>query len=210
MRPETPVRKVTLCTPGVAVVVSLVPMMLHRPAARFALVALFVGAAPSRLPGQGAVQRSPNDADVEFMTGMIGHHAQAVLMAGWAKSHGASPRVQEYCRKVVVSQRDEIHLMQHWLEDHHEPLPDSAHPMMMPGMLTAAQLAQLDSARGPDWDRRFLEDMIRHHQGALTMVQQLFNTPGGAQGVVFQFATDISTDQTAEIGRMRQLLLTLP
>jgi uncharacterized protein (DUF305 family) len=154
------------------------------------------------------------------MSGMIGHHAQAVLMAGWAESHGASPTLQRYCRKVVVSQRDEIGLMKRWLADHHEPLPDSTlmygrsmpgmGAMLMPGMLTAAALAQLDSARGADWDHLFLEDMIRHHQGAITMVQQLFNTPGGGKGVVFQFATDISTDQTAEITRMRQMLLTLP
>lgn len=168
-----------------------------------------------------AAQTTPPPApDVAFMTGMIGHHAQAVLMAGWAPSHGASVQLQEYCHKVVVSQRDEINLMKRWLEDHHEPLPDSTlmygrsmpgmGPMLMPGMLTAAQLAQLDSARGPDWDRLFLEDMIRHHQGAITMVQQLFNTPDGGKGLVFQFATDISNDQTAEIGRMRQMLITLP
>lgn len=184
-----------------------------------ALLAGCLGTTP--LLGQGTqAAAGPSDADVAFMSGMIGHHAQAVLMAGWAASHGASPRVREYCRKVVVSQTDEIHLMQRWLEDHHEPLPDSTlmygrpmagmGPMLMPGMLTAVQLAHLDSARGPDWDQLFLEDMIRHHQGAITMVQQLFNTPGGGKGIVFQFATDISADQTAEITRMRQMLVTLP
>ena len=114
----------------------------------------------------------------------------------------------------------ELEAMSRWLDEHHEPLPDSTlmygrsmpgmGPMLMPGMLTAAELARLDSARGPDWDRLFLEDMIRHHQGAITMVQQLFNTPGGGKGLVFQFATDVSADQTAEIGRMRQMLMTLP
>lgn len=176
-------------------------------------------AAPAVLAGQGAAA-TPSPADVAFMSGMIGHHAQAVLMAGWAASHGASPTLQTYCRKVVVSQRDEINLMKRWLDDHHEPLPDSTlmygrpmagmGPMLMPGMLTAAELARLDSARGPGWDQLFLEAMIRHHQGAITMVQQLFNTPGGGKGLVFQFATDISADQTAEIGRMRQMLMTLP
>lgn len=184
-----------------------------------ALLAGCLGAAS--LQGQGApAPAGPSDADVAFMSGMIGHHAQAVLMAGWAESHGASTTVQTYCRKVVVSQRDEIGLMKRWLQDHHEPLPDSTlmygrsmpgmGPMLMPGMLTAAQLAQLDSARGPDWDRLFLEDMIRHHQGAIEMVRQLFNTPGGGKGIVFQFATDVSADQTAEITRMRQMLITLP
>ncbi|HWZ29278.1 MAG TPA: DUF305 domain-containing protein [Gemmatimonadales bacterium] len=188
----------------------------------FALFAALLGgtaAAPTILAGQGA-PAAPSPADVAFMSGMIGHHAQAVLMAGWAVSHDASPTLQTYCRKVVVSQRDEIHLMTRWLDEHHEPLPDSTlmygrsmpgmGPMLMPGMLTAAELARLDSARGPDWDRLFLEDMIRHHQGAITMVQQLFNTPGGGKGLVFQFATDVSADQTAEIGRMRQMLMTLP
>lgn len=188
----------------------------------FLLIALFagcLGTAPLLAQGSAAPSE-PSPADVSFMSGMIGHHAQAVLMAGWAPSHGASPLVLEYCHKVVVSQRDEINLMKRWLEDHHQALPDSTlmyghampgmGPMLMPGMLTAAQLAHLDSARGPDWDRLFLEDMIRHHQGAITMVQQLFNTPGGGKGLVFQFATDISADQTAEITRMRQMLVTLP
>lgn len=205
--------------PGNAVVSTADAMTDRLTTLRFLTLAAALGASP--LTGQGAAS-APSAPDVAFMSGMIGHHAQAVLMAGWAPSHGASPQLQEYCHKVVVSQSDEIHLMKRWLEDQHEPLPDSTlmygrgmpgmsgGPMLMPGMLTAEQLAQLDSARGPDWDRLFLEDMIRHHQGAITMVQQLFNTPGGGKGVVFQFATDISADQTAEITRMRRMLLTLP
>lgn len=190
---------------------------------RFALLAALLGVAAvagsAPLAAQGTPE-APSAPDVAFMSGMIGHHAQAVLMAGWAVSHEASPTLQTYCRKVVVSQRDEIGLMKRWLTDHHQPLPDSTlmygrampgmRPMLMPGMLTTAELARLDSARGPDWDRLFLEDMIRHHQGAVAMVQDLFNTPGGGKGLVFQFATDISADQTAEIGRMRQMLITLP
>jgi len=184
-----------------------------------ALLAGCLGTAPLAAQGSQA-PAGPSAADVAFMSGMIGHHAQAVMMAGWAESHGASPDLQTYCRKVVVSQRDEIGLMKRWLLDHHEPLPDSTPmygrsmpgmgPMLMPGMLTAAELAHLDSARGPDWDQLFLEDMIRHHQGAIAMVKQLFNTPGGGKGMVFQFATDVSADQTAEIARMRQMLITLP
>jgi uncharacterized protein (DUF305 family) len=192
-------------------------MIVRRSSILSALFAGLLGAAP--LVGQGTPD-SPSAPDVAFMSGMIGHHGQAVLMAGWAESHGASPTLQTYCRKVVVSQRDEINLMKRWLEDHHEPLPDSTlmygraragmGPMLMPGMLVAAELSHLDSARGPDWDRLFLEDMIRHHQGAIAMVRQLFNTPGGGKGLVFQFATDVSADQTAEITRMRQMLLSLP
>lgn len=200
-----------------------VTMITRRSFLPLALLAGCLGTAP--LLGQEArASAAPSEADVAFMTGMIGHHAQAVLMAGWAESHGASPDLQEYCHKVVVSQRDEINLMKQWLTDHHEPVPDSTSmygrtmpgmsgrtgSRLMPGMLTAEQLAHLDSARGPDWDRLFLEDMIRHHQGAIEMVQQLFNTPGGGKGIVFQFATDISADQTAEITRMRQMLITLP
>ena len=168
-------------------------------------------------------------ADVAFMAGMIVHHAQAVMMASWAPSHGASPAVAEVCRRIAVSQRDEIAYMQHWLADHHEPVPQvdtttgrllsmggaMAMPGMsmadtapvMPGMLNAAQLARLDGARGPAFDHFFLTSMIQHHEGALTMVQQLVNTPGAAQDpLVFQFASDISAGQAAEIDRMRHLL----
>src|SRR5712692_5726979 len=102
-------------------------------------------------------------ADVHFMSGMIGHHAQAVLMAGWAPSHGAGAAVQALCARIVVGQRDEIVSMQRWLREHREPVPDPDprgytmpgvdHPMLMPGMLTPEQMAQLDSARGPEFDR---------------------------------------------------------
>src|SRR5438132_13828960 len=98
-------------------------------------------------------------ADVQFMSGMIAHHAQAVLIAGWAPTHGASAELRALCERIVVGQRDEIVAMQHWLQEHHQPVPDVEahdhampgmdHPMLMPGMLTAEQLGQLDSARGP-------------------------------------------------------------
>ena len=194
-----------------------VAMIIRRSSIRLTLFAALLGVAP--LAGQGAAAQ-PSPADVAFMSGMIGHHAQAVLMAGWAETHGASPTVLNYCRKVAVSQRDEIHLMERWLADHHQAPADTSgmyalpgpgmDRMRMPGMLTAEQLVRLDSARGPAWDRLFLEDMIRHHQGAVSMVNQLFETPGAGQGLVFQFATDVSADQTIEISRMRQMLLTLP
>src|SRR2546421_12597686 len=107
-------------------------------------------------------------ADVQFMTGMIGHHAQAVLIAGWAPSHAASAAVRALCERIVVGQRDEIVLMQRWLGERHEPVPevDPAHftmpgmeTSMMPGMLTPDQLAQLDSARGREFGRLFLQLM---------------------------------------------------
>jgi uncharacterized protein (DUF305 family) len=179
-------------------------------------------------------------ADVEFMQGMIGHHAQAIVMAKWCPSHGASAQLRIFCDKIIRSQQDEIDLMQTWLRDHGEAVPDpadphsmhmmqmsmgdhakmdstmhmdmdmSGHEMLMPGMLTAAQLAQLDSARGTDFDRLFLTDMIRHHEGALTMVQKLFDTPGAGQTPeIFGYATGVDADQRAEIDRMQRMLTTI-
>ena len=156
-------------------------------------------------------------ADVHFMTGMIGHHAQAVLIAGWAPSHAASAAVRALCERIVVGQRDEIALMQRWLRERHEPVPeaDPAHytmpgmdpSMLMPGMLTAEQLAQLDRARGAEFDRLFLTFMIQHHQGAITLVNQLFGSQGGGeQETVFRFASDVFADQSTEIDRMNRML----
>ena len=155
-------------------------------------------------------------ADVHFMSGMIYHHAQAVLIAGWAPSHDASPSLRALCERIVVGQGDEIALMQRWLRDRHEEVPDpsATHPMpgmdpapMMPGMLTADQLAQLDRARGREFDRLFLTFMIQHHQGAITMVEQLFGARGAAQDdYVFKFASDVNADQTTEIDRMSAML----
>lgn len=169
-----------------------------------------------------ALALPPTAADVRFMSGMIIHHQQAVLIAGWAPSHGASSTVRLLCERIDVSQRDDIALLTHWLREHHEAVPDTGAtpmqpmpgmtaPMLMPGMLTASQLAALDSARGPAFDRLFLTFMIQHHQGALTMVEQLLTTPSAAQdNFVFQFATGVSTDQSAEIDRMRRMLAALP
>ena len=156
-------------------------------------------------------------ADVQFVAGMIVHHAQAVLIAGWAPTHGASPALRALCERIVVGQRDEIAIMQRWLEERHQAVPDSDprrqtmpgmdHPMLMPGMLTPAQLAQLDAARGPEFDRLFLTFMIQHHRGALTMVRALVDTPGAARdGPLFQIASDVSADQTTEIDRMTRML----
>lgn len=168
--------------------------------------------ADTRRPGYTA-------GDVHFMSGMIHHHAQAVLMAGWAPSHDASPSVRTLCDRIVVSQRDEIRLMQRWLQARQEPVPDStaAHAMMpemdpatmMPGMLTGEQLAQLDRARGSEFDRLFLTFMIQHHQGAITMVNQLFGQGAGEQETVFRFASDVFADQTTEIARMQKMLAAL-
>jgi uncharacterized protein (DUF305 family) len=158
------------------------------------------------------------DADVRFMSGMIDHHAQAVLIAGWAPSHGASASVRALCERIVVAQRDEIVLMQRWLRERHLEVPDGdpAHPhmmagmdhaMLMPGMLTSEQLTELDRARGTDFDRLFLRDMIQHHQGALTMVSDLLAAPGSTEDdLVFKYASDVNADQSTEIERMRLML----
>src|SRR5204863_2332778 len=160
-------------------------------------------------------------ADVRFMSGMIGHHAQAVLMAGWAPSHGASLAVRVLCERIVVAQNDEIAFVQRWLREHNEfvppadprghVMPGMEHPMLMPGMLTPDQMAQLDAARGPEFDRLFLRFMIQHHRGAVAMVEQLFATDGaGQEPTVFKLATDIHADQLTEIARMERMLATLP
>ena len=168
-------------------------------------------------PGLGRLPYS--DADVEFMSGMIPHHAQAVVMAGWAPTHGARVDVAVLCERIVVGQRDEIKLMQMWLEDRGLPVPDAKstkhrmvmngmeHDMLMPGMLTDEEMAALDKARGPEWDRLFLLGMIKHHQGAIDMVNVLFGSTGGGQEeTVFKFASDVFADQSIEIDRMRQML----
>ena len=158
-------------------------------------------------------------ADVDFMTGMIGHHAQAIKMAGWAPSHGADPEVQRLCLRIINAQSDEIRTMQTWLRDHGKPAPEPdpngvmmtmngmTHMMLMPGMLTPDQMAQLDAARGHDFDRLFLTFMIQHHRGAMHMVDVLFGSPGAAQNdITFKFANDVQADQGTEINRMQLML----
>jgi uncharacterized protein (DUF305 family) len=164
-------------------------------------------------------QHAYTAADIQFMDGMIAHHAQALLMAGWAQSHGASPSILTLTSRITNAQTDEIAGMQKWLRDRHQSVPEAnphgmtmkmdgmEHTMLMPGMLTEAQLKQLDEARGKDFDRLFLTFMIQHHQGAVTMVHDLFETNGAAQDVtVFKVASDISADQTTEIERMQKML----
>jgi len=172
-------------------------------------------------PARAGSVRDYTAADAHFMSGMIHHHAQAVLMAGWAPSHGASPALRALCERIVVGQGDEIVLMQRWLRERNEPVPaaDAAMQLMpgmdqshlMPGMLTAEQLGLLDAARGPEFDRLFLRFMIQHHLGAITMVNQLFGSQGaGEQETVFRFASDVYADQTTEIDRMSSMLAALP
>ncbi len=194
------------------------------PLAIVAAAALAAGCAPRQSaalhptpPGLGSLPYS--DADVEFMSGMIPHHAQAVVMAGWAPSHGARADVAVLCERIVVGQRDEIATMQTWLRDRGLEVPDATstrhkmtmngmtHEMLMPGMLTDEEMAELDRARGPEFDRLFLLGMIKHHQGAIDMVDKLFKSYGAAQDeLVFKFASDVYADQSTEISRMNEML----
>ncbi len=151
-------------------------------------------------------------ADVEFMQGMIAHHSQAIYMSRMAAARQANPRVLRFATKIDQSQQAEIKLMQGWLRANHQFVPDTSswRTMSMPGMLTTAQLQQLQAAQGVDFDRDFLTMMIQHHTGALQMVADLLATPMAAQDVdVSVFANDVDIVQTAEIGFMKQMLATL-
>jgi uncharacterized protein (DUF305 family) len=152
-------------------------------------------------------------ADVEFMQGMIAHHAQAIVMSKMAESHGANPQVLKLSNKIDQSQGPEIRIMQSWLQRNNQYAPDTAswHHVTMSGMLTTEQLNELDEARGVDFDRAYLRYMIMHHAGAIKMVDDLFNTSMAGQEVdVSVFANDVFTAQTVEIGIMQRLLTQLP
>jgi len=192
------------------------------------------------------------EADVAFVTGMIAHHAQALIMSDLAPTHAASPQVQVLAARIINSQQDEIALMQRWLRDRGQPVPevkidglnltielsepddmnsgghmdspddmdspdahmkhdadrdDAKHAHLMPGMLTQAQLEELDAAFGPEFDRLFLTGMIAHHGGAVSMVDDLFAVDGAGQDdAVFKLASDIQVDQITEIARMQSML----
>jgi len=160
-------------------------------------------------------------ADAQFMTHMIGHHAQAIVMANWAPTHDASPSIRILAARIINAQEDEIATMQRWLRDRRQPVPEAVpgmkmvmdgveHVMLMPGMLTDAQMAELDRARGKEFDRLFLTYMIQHHRGATSMVSELFGTYGAGQDeTVFKFASDVNVDQTTEIERMQRMLADL-
>src|SRR4051794_40530441 len=144
-------------------------------------------------------------ADVEFMQGMIAHHAQAIVMSRLARSHGANPQVLKLSNKIDQPQVPEIRIMQAWLRRNNQFAPDTSswHNMMMSGMLTTAQLNELEAAKGRAFDSAYLRLMIQHHVGALKMVKALFNTPLPGQEVdVNVFANYVNPAQTAEIGIM--------
>jgi len=200
-------------------------MLSPRPIVAFAVFTLLAGA-PSFAFAQGhdmyrmgmgeiVIPKGARytKADVEFMQGMIAHHAQAIVMSRMAEKHGASPQVLKLSRKIDQSQVPEIIIMQQWLRRHDQFAPDTSswRHMRMTGMLTDAQLKELDAAKGVDFDRAFLTMMIEHHAGALVMVEDLFKSPLAGQEVdVSVFANDVVTVQTSEIGIMRRLISQLP
>ena len=170
----------------------------------------------SRVLAPGKVETLPRPtftaADVKFMQGMIGHHAQAVEMTDLLKTRSSNPDMQKLGLRIAVSQADEIKMMQHWLAARGQEVP-GPHAMhmhgatLMPGMLTPEEMARLAAAKGAEFDRLFLEGMIRHHGGALTMVQDLFGTRGaGQESDIFAFASDVDADQRMEIERMAAML----
>ena len=173
---------------------------------------------------QDSARMSFTKADVRFMTGMIGHHAQAIVMARLAPTHGASEQVQTLAARIINAQQDEIASMQRWLRERGQHVPEieiegtrlmvdgsSGHGRPMAGVLTKAQIQKLDAARGVAFDRLFLTYMIQHHSGAVTMVDHLFSTDGAAQDdAAFKLASDINVDQATEIARMKRMLSALP
>ena len=183
-------------------------------------------------PVTASAQNAPRytAADVRFMQGMIGHHAQALAMTALIPARTSRQDIRSLGQRIEVSQRDEIVMMRQWLTDRHQPVPtgDAIHDLqaaadhsmnmpgmamsdtLMPGMLTAEQLSELARANGGEFDRLFLKDMIHHHEGALVMVASLLGTTGSAQEAeVFRFASEVDSDQRAEIARMNALLDTL-
>ena len=184
------------------------------------------------MPVRVSAQKPPSytAADVRFMQGMIGHHAQALAMTALIPTRSSRQDIRMLGQRITVSQKDEIAMMQQWLRDRHQQVPArDAQPggqtmagnsmnmpgmamsdTLMPGMLTSEQLAELAKTSGDEFDKLFLADMIRHHEGALVMVKSLLGTTGsGQEAEVFRFASEVDTDQRAEIARMNALLDTL-
>jgi uncharacterized protein (DUF305 family) len=173
------------------------------------------GEEPRVIPVEKAVDLSRvghTPADVQFMQEMIGHHAQALEMTALIPSRTSRPEMNQLGQRIEISQADEIKMMQTWLKDRGQPVPDvhahHAHgAKLMPGMLTPEEMKRLADAKGVEFDRLFLEGMIKHHEGALIMVRNLFDNNGaGQESEVFAFVSDVEADQQMEIDRMFAML----
>lgn len=170
------------------------------------------------LPSSTTAKLPPvSPKDVEFMQGMIMHHAQAVEMTDLIESRTENKEIRRLGERIKKSQTDEINFMKRWLIIRNQPLmPDMKigetdmsnhkHHTLMPGMLTPRQMEELKKAKGAEFDRLFLKGMIRHHEGALEMVKELFESGGGQDAELFNFATDVDNGQRAEIKIMKNLL----
>ena len=172
---------------------------------------------------QDSARMSFSQEEAAFMTGMIPHHAQALVMAGLAPENGSGGDVRVLAARIINAQRDEIETMQRWLRERGQPVPEihidglelmihgvDEHHHHMPGMLTRNQLEELAAARGAEFDRLFLTYMIQHHRGAVSMVNDLFDSDGAGQDeAAFKVASDINVDQLTEIARMERMLSAL-
>jgi uncharacterized protein (DUF305 family) len=181
------------------------------------------------LPGQAGRVLTPSQADalptpphtpadVAFMSGMIAHHEQALVMTDLVDARTEARDIKLLALRIALSQTDEITLMKTWLRQRNEPVPGegehAGHDMMdhgdhglMPGMLTTDELSRLRGANGAAFDKLFLEFMIKHHEGAVIMVADLFASQGGGQqSEIYSFASDVEADQQMEIARMRRML----
>jgi uncharacterized protein (DUF305 family) len=177
------------------------------------------GTSASPAPVVAATTPTANPGDVRFVVGMIHHHGQALTMVALVPDRAANSSIRTLAERIRVSQTDEIRLMQQWLRDNGEDAPDPsptgmrmvhdgvAHDVLMAGMLTPAQLAELEAARGVEFDRLFLRFMIQHHEGALQMVEELFAASGAANDdFIYKMASDTFADQGIEIDRMQRML----
>ena len=167
--------------------------------------------------GTSGAPRRHSAADTRFIQLMVAHHAQALAMTGLVPTRASRRDVKLLAERIAVSQRDELALMRRWLQERGEPVPEldtphrqhdaGGHAGAMPGMLTSEELARLTAANGAEFDRLFLEYMIRHHEGALAMVAELLRSQGAAQeAATFRLVNDVDADQRAEIARMRAML----
>lgn len=186
----------------------------HRTRASVLLIcALALGSSCATAPRESAERNEPArrgyvEADVRFMQGMITHHQQALEMTDLVSDRTDHEGIHALAGRIEISQIDEIESMRRWLESRDESVPEEHdHGPLMPGMLTEEQMERLAGAEGAEFDRLFLEGMIQHHEGALVMVEELFDSEGaGQEPQIFVFASHVDADQRAEIARMRNVL----
>ncbi|WP_169583109.1 MULTISPECIES: DUF305 domain-containing protein [Microbacterium] len=164
-------------------------------------------------PSEAAALDSPEyvEEDVLFVRDMLHHHSQAIQMTGYVDERTSDDDIRLLAERMEVSQTDEITQLETWLQRRGEPVrdPDASHEHdadSMPGLLTDDELAQLEAAEGDEFDEMFLEFMIRHHQGALEMVAELYGSGGGQESDIDAFARHVEADQSIEIARMQQML----